>query len=315
MLSRRRMIRLVLSHAGLAATGFGLLAAAATVSGPPVALAQGETAPSEALLVIPGADGAPVALRSGPSWDQTIVTTVAPYELLTPLGPAHFDGVTRWLPARTAANQVGWIAEQYAAVVAPASAPAPAVAAAPAPPPAPPAVAAVPPAQPAVEAAPPAPPAASAVAAPPPVAAAAPPPPPPPPPPPSAPTAAPTPPPPAAMAASVREPTTTGARAPTSAWRPLEIEAKLKYPEAKGRHQEITVWVTRDGVPIEGAMVTIHTEDDEDEPMRILEPTNIEGRTRREFAIGRKKGSIELVVSAVAADGGQGKTTASYFRR
>jgi hypothetical protein len=95
----------------------------------------------------------------------------------------------------------------------------------------------------------------------------------------------------------------------------VQIETKLKYPEAKGRHQEITIWVTRDGVPISGAIVTIFTEDDEDEPMRVLEPTNADGRTRREFAIGKVKGSIELVVSAVAPDGGSGRTTASYFRR
>lgn len=304
MPSRRRMIRLVLSHAGLAATGFGLLAAAATVSGPPLARAQGEAAPVAPLLVIPGADGAPVALRSGPSYDQPIVATVAPYELLTPLGPAHLDGMTRWISVMTAANQVGWVAEQYVAVVgsaSPPSSPSPEVAVA-APPP---------PAAPAVEAAPQPPPAAASVAPPPPPVAAALPPAPPPPPP----TATPTPQPPAPMEGSWREPTTVVARAPSSSGRPLEVETKLKYPEAKGRHQEITIWVTRDGVPIEGAVVTIFTEDDEDEPLRVLEPTNAEGRTRREFAIGKKKGSIELVISAVAADGGQGRTTATYFRR
>jgi hypothetical protein len=97
--------------------------------------------------------------------------------------------------------------------------------------------------------------------------------------------------------------------------RPLEIEAKVKYPEAKGRHQEVTIWVTRDGAPIQGATVTIFTEDDEDEPLRVLELTNSEGRTRREFAIGKEKGSIELVVSATAPDGGSGRTTVTYFRR
>ena len=73
--------------------------------------------------------------------------------------------------------------------------------------------------------------------------------------------------------------------------------------------------MTREGVPVSGAVVTLYTEDDEDEPMRVLEPTNEDGRTRREFAIGKEKGEIELVVSAVAPDGGSGRTTATYFRR
>jgi hypothetical protein len=102
---------------------------------------------------------------------------------------------------------------------------------------------------------------------------------------------------------------------PTPAGRPLEIEAKLKFPEAKGRHQEVTIWVTRDGAPVQGATVTIFTKDDEDEPLRVLEPTNADGRIRREFAIGKEKGEIELVISAEAPDGGAGRTTVTYFRR
>jgi hypothetical protein len=133
--------------------------------------------------------------------------------------------------------------------------------------------------------------------------------------PPPSPLPPPLPPPPAPLplASSPQDATTVSAALPPG--RPLEIETKLKYPEAKGRHQEITIWVTRDGVPIPGAIVTIFTEDDKDEPMRVLEPTNLDGRTRREFAIGREKGAIELVVSAVAPDGGEGRTIASYFRR
>jgi hypothetical protein len=100
------------------------------------------------------------------------------------------------------------------------------------------------------------------------------------------------------------------------AGRPLEIEAKVKFPEAKSRYQEVTIWVTRAGVPISGALVTISIADDEDEPLRVLEPTNEDGRTRREFSIGKEeKGSIEVIVSAVAPDGGEGRTSITYFRR
>lgn len=263
MPSRRRMIRLVLSHAGMAASGLTLILSAAMVSGSPTVRAQDDAPPSDGLIVVPGADGAPVGLRSGPAVDQPVIASLVPYEVVAPLGQAITDGTTRWLPVKTAANQVGWVSEQY---VAPASA-------------------------------------ASAVALPSPepvVADILPPPP---------------PPPPSQIPLAASAPEASSGVAPLVPVRPLAIETKLKYPEAKGRHQEITIWVTRDGVPVPGAMVTISTEDDEDEPLRVLEPTNADGRTRREFAIGREKGSIELVVSAVAPDGGEGRTTATYFRR
>lgn len=258
MPSRRTMIRQVLSHAGMAAAGLGLMVSAAMVSESVAVQAQGDATPPDGLLVMPGPDGGLVSLHSGPAPDQPVVASLVPYEVVAPLGPAHQDGVTRWLPVKTATNQVGWVAEQYVAGVG----------AVPPPPSADPLVADVSPTPPALDDVPPPPAAPSTVAA-----------------------------------------------VPMQPVRPLEIETKLKYPEAKGRHQEITIWVTRDGVPVPGAVVTIFTEADEDEPMRVLEPTNEAGRTRREFAIGKEKGSIELVVSAVAPDGGAGRTTATYFRR
>ena len=277
MPSRRTMIRQVLSHAGMAAAGLGLLVSAAMVSESVPVQAQDDATPPDGLLVMPGPDGGPVSLHSGPAPDQPVVASLVPYEVVAPLGPAHQDGVTRWLPVKTATNQVGWVPEQYVA----------AVGAVPPPPSADPLVADVSLAPPALADVPPPPAAPSPM-----------------PPEPSVPA-------PASASASA----STVAAVPMQPVRPLEIETKLKYPEAKGRHQEITIWVTRDGVPVPGAVVTIFTEADEDEPMRVLEPTNEAGRTRREFAIGKEKGSIELVVSAVAPDGGAGRTTATYFRR
>jgi len=265
--SRRRMIRLVLSHAGMAASGVGLLLSAAIVAGAPLAQSETEPVAADTLLVMPTVDGEPLSLRSGPALDQPIVASLVPYEALSLLGAAHLDGSTRWLPVKTGSNQVGWISDQYVVVVGaslPALSPSPEV----------------------------------------------------------APAESPTPPPmpwpelltaPVSVTASVPDVAPAEVRPPQG--RPLEVEAKLKFPEAKGRHQEVTIWVTRDGVPVSGATVTIFTEDDDDEPLRVLEPTNPDGRTRREFAIGRKKGSIELVVSAVAPDGGAGRTSVSYFRR
>lgn len=290
MPSRRTMIRLVLSHAGMAAAGVGLLVSAAMVADSATAQAQADPALTDALLVIPGPDGALVPLRSGPGVDQPVVASLGGYEAVTPLGPAHQDGVTRWLPVKTAANQIGWVEETYLAGVGAApraiasTSAEPVVAEAPSV--QPPALAETPP-SPALA---PAPMEASAPVPPPaPVVASAP--------------------------ASASTSSTTVATIPQPPGKPLDIETKLKYPEAKGRHQEITIWVTREGAPVSGAIVTIFTEDDEDEPMRVLEPTNLDGRTRREFAIGKEKGSIELVVSAVAPDGGSGRTTATYFRR
>ncbi|HZO24977.1 MAG TPA: SH3 domain-containing protein [Chloroflexota bacterium] len=269
------MIRLVLSHAGMAASGLTMILSAAMVSGSPTARAQDDAPPSDGLIVVPGADGAPVGLRFGPALEHPVIVNLAPYEIVTPLGPAVQEGATRWLSVMTAANQVGWVSEQY---VAPASAASTVASASP---------------EPVIAEVLPPPPSSEPV-----VAEVL-----PPPPQPS----------PIPLTSSAPEASTVAA-APVSG-RPLAIEAKLKYPEAKGRHQEITIWVTRDGVPVSGAIVTISTEDDEDEPLRVLEPTNADGRTRREFAIGREKGLIELVVSAVAPDGGEGQTTATYFRR
>jgi uncharacterized protein YgiM (DUF1202 family) len=97
---------------------------------------------------------------------------------------------------------------------------------------------------------------------------------------------------------------------------PVQVEAKLKFPEVKGREQEITVWVTRDGVPVPGASVTLESSDgDEGERFRQLDPTNDEGRTRRVFDVRQEKGTVEIQVEAVAPDGGEGRTTVSYFRR
>jgi hypothetical protein len=124
-------------------------------------------------------------------------------------------------------------------------------------------------------------------------------------------------PPPAAQAnpAAVGQPMVAVAAAP-EVGRPVEVEVKVKYPEAKGRHQEVTVWVTRAGQPVQDATVTVFIEDDDDEPLRVLKPTDIEGRTWRELSIPRAtKGSVQMVISAVAPDGGKGQIEASYFVR
>lgn len=98
--------------------------------------------------------------------------------------------------------------------------------------------------------------------------------------------------------------------------RPLTLEVKLKYPEVQGREQEITVWVTRDSLPVPGVLVTVQSlNGDDDERFVELDPTDEEGRARRSFDIRREKGAVELVVRAVAPDGGEGQTTVSYFRR
>lgn len=127
-----------------------------------------------------------------------------------------------------------------------------------------------------------------------------------------APTATPTPPPTGGGASG--DGASTGPAEPAA--RPVQVEARVKYPELDGREQEITVWVTRDGQPVEGATVTVETSDgDDDEHFRLLDPTNAEGRTRRSFDVRHEKGTVELRVEAVAPDGGEGRAIVTYFRR
>lgn len=96
---------------------------------------------------------------------------------------------------------------------------------------------------------------------------------------------------------------------------PLDVEVKVKYPEAKGRHQEVTIWVTRNGTPVQDATVTMTIPDDEDQEVKVLDPTNEEGRTYRDFTLGRNKGSVNMLFTAEAPDGGKGQAEASYFVR
>jgi hypothetical protein len=290
--SRRKMIRLVLSHAGMAATGLGLLLSATMVTGSPAAQAESEAVTTDALVRVAHTDGQPLNMRAGPSTDQPIVARLAPDEVVTILGSAQVVGLTRWLPVRNVSNQVGWISDQYVTGVSPAQ-PVQAIQQAPS-------------TQPAQVIQPaPSPSPELALATPPELAVVEEPAPPPPLPTPPLPSPVPL--------TSAQE--ATSIQAEPQPGGSLDVEAKVKYPEAKGRHQEITIWVTRAGAPVSGATVTIFTENDEDEPVRTLEPTKEDGRTWREFAIGKEKGGIELVVSAVAPDGGKGRTSVSYFRR
>lgn len=266
--SRRRMIRLVLSHTGMAAAGLGLLLSGAMVSGSPLEQAETDVAAPETTLRVSSADGQPLGLRVGPAPDQPFVAWVAHGETVTLAGNALTVEEVRWLPIRTANEEVGWISDQHVVASLPLPDPSP---------------------SPEAALAESVTPEAALAESPPPLSS------------------------PAPLTVSVQD--VPPVETQSQPGRPLEIEAKVKYPEAKSRHQEITIWVTRDGVPVPDATVTIYTDDDEDEPLRVLEPTNEVGRTRREFAIGKEKGGIELFISAVAPDGGAGRATVSYFRR
>jgi hypothetical protein len=293
------MIRLVLAHAGMVATGLGLLMAASTTEGTRPARAQTDSPTPDPAMRVATFDGQPLSLFAGPSVSQPVVAYLVQDEVVALLGNAQVvDGATRWVAVRTSGNQVGWISDQYLVAMT-----APEVAASPS---AEPVVAEVPTVAPTAILAPPAlPPTSTALPAdtpPAPTTAdarpAA-----------EAPSQA-------AHSSAAPAPSFAAQERPVPAGRPLDVEAKVKFPEAKDRRQEVTIWVTRAGVPIPGALVTLSIADDEDEPLRVLEPTNEDGRTRREFSIGREeKGSIEVIVSAVAPDGGEGRTSVTYFRR
>ena len=96
---------------------------------------------------------------------------------------------------------------------------------------------------------------------------------------------------------------------------PIEYDPRVKFPETSQREQTLTVTVTRDGVPVPGAQVTAITQDSDQELIREFDPTDEEGKTVRSFSIRREKGTIVLLVTAVAPDGGKGEKEVSYFRR
>jgi hypothetical protein len=83
-----------------------------------------------------------------------------------------------------------------------------------------------------------------------------------------------------------------------------EVEARVKFPEAKTRHQEITIWVTRNGRQFRSC-ITVHR-GRRRRVLRSLEPTNEKGAPGAMSIPRGAKGTIELVVSAVAPDGGKG---------
>ena len=248
-----------MSHAAMAASGIGLLASAAMVAGPPPARAQADTVAIGSQLRVANTDGEALNLRAGPASTETIVAQLAPDQVVTVIGAPQIVGTTRWLPVSTAANQIGWISDEYAV---------PVLAAAPPPPPSPtPELALM-----------------------------------------ETPVPSPEP-----LTASMQALTPTEATQPTGG--SLEVEAKVKFPEAKGRHQEIAVWISRNGRPVQDVDVTMFIPDDEDQEPRTFKPTDEEGRTVREYTFGRTKGSVNVTISAVAPDGGKGRTEVSYFVR
>jgi hypothetical protein len=102
---------------------------------------------------------------------------------------------------------------------------------------------------------------------------------------------------------------------PTVVALPVEVEARVKFPETSGNDQEITVWVTRDGAPVPGATVTVLTDEGEAPFDRPVDPTDDTGRAHHAFDIRHDKGTVNLVVKARAPDGGEGSAETSYFRR
>lgn len=123
-------------------------------------------------------------------------------------------------------------------------------------------------------------------------------------PPPEEPTPVPVPPTPA--------PTPTPTPRPRS---PLDIETRVKTPETRDREQTIYVTVTRQGAPISGAEVVMVIQDTDPPVVIDLGQTGEDGETSKTFEFSRDKGTIILVVIAVAPDGGKGHSTVSYFRR
>ncbi|HYU18605.1 MAG TPA: SH3 domain-containing protein [Chloroflexota bacterium] len=94
----------------------------------------------------------------------------------------------------------------------------------------------------------------------------------------------------------------------------LEIEARVKVPETADKDQTLTVTVYRNGAPAPDIQVVAVVQNTDPPIIRDMEPTDSNGRTVRSFVV-RDKGTIVIVVIAVAPDGTKGHQTVSYFRR
>lgn len=115
--------------------------------------------------------------------------------------------------------------------------------------------------------------------------------------------------------AYVESPNPVALATPTPMPGALEVEARIKYPETSGRDQEIIVWVMRAGSPVQGAIVTVTTDDGEPPFDRPVAPTDETGRTSHAFDIRHQKGTVSLLVKATAPDGSEGQAATSFFRR
>ncbi|MFN8522111.1 MAG: SH3 domain-containing protein [Chloroflexota bacterium] len=126
-------------------------------------------------------------------------------------------------------------------------------------------------------------------------------------------TATPVPPPPAPAPSAPPPPPAVSEVVPIGS--PIDLEARVKYPESDERMQTVTVTVMRDGKPVAGAYLFVITQDTDPPVVRTLDPTDEEGRVARSFDMRKERGTVRLVIVGVAPDGGRGYTSVSYFRR
>jgi uncharacterized protein YraI len=123
---------------------------------------------------------------------------------------------------------------------------------------------------------------------------------------------------PAAAAAPAVAPTATPLPpTPTPVPTGLEVDPRIKVPEiaGSGRDQTLTVTVTSNGAPLRDIQVVAVTQNADPPIVRELPPTDEAGRTSRTFDVRKEKGTVVLVVIAVAPDGEKAHRSASYFVR
>jgi hypothetical protein len=116
-----------------------------------------------------------------------------------------------------------------------------------------------------------------------------------------------------------RTPTPTGEPVvetpPVTVERDLTVEAKVRQPETADRSQTVNVIVTRSGLPVSEAQVVAVTMDTDPPLVRDFGDTNDDGEVSRTFDIRREKGTVTMVIIAIAPNGQKTHTVISYFKR
>jgi hypothetical protein len=95
---------------------------------------------------------------------------------------------------------------------------------------------------------------------------------------------------------------------------PVTLDVRFKLPELDRRDRQVMyVDVSRNSVPVEGAIVRFVVEDEDPEVEREASASDSSGRSSHEWSMRKYRGTTTVHVTALAPDGGTGKASRSFF--